>query len=287
MSLEQLIPLSAPPVADLPCWGTRADFPEFFVELVPRGQRIFNVRLERSFASISFAPAEGTSSLAGDRLRRYERRPFEYIVVPPRFPLRGSAEEAPEVLAFVFDFDRIAESLSRFASAPSSLNPAVILGNPSAFTTSIAKKIRTHMLVDDVCRDYLHALGRIMLTEMCAPLIRPTRSKRRSPLRGNKISMLLKYIDANLDGDLATDTLAGLVDASPDQLARGFKKAVGDSPHNYVLQRRIDGAIELLKDNELSLSQVAYSTGFSSQSHMTTSFKKALGTTPGAVRRNT
>lgn len=81
---SQLVPLSAPPLTELPRWGPRVEFKDFFVELVPEGERTFNVRLSETFASINFGPAEGTSSLAGDRLRRYDRRPYEFIVAPPR-----------------------------------------------------------------------------------------------------------------------------------------------------------------------------------------------------------
>lgn len=282
---SQLIPLSAPPLADLPCWGRRVEFDDFFVELVPQGERVFNVRLDDAFASINFGPAEGTSSLAGDRLRRYERRPYEYIVAPPRFPLKGEAETAPEVLAFVFRFDAVREALSRIAgAAEDTIMPQVVIGNPLPFTTALAKKIRSHIILANRSRAYLQSLCTILLIEMCKPIATNRSGRRRSPLNKAKIDMLLKYIDGNLDGDLAIDSLAELVGASPDQLSRAFKRSVGETPHNYVLQRRMDAARVLIRDNTGTLAEIAYATGFSSQSHMTTAFKKVLGITPGAIR---
>ena len=281
----QLIPISAPPLAELPCWGRRVEFDDFFVELVPQSQRVFNVRLHQAFASISFGPAEGTSSLAGDRLRRYERRPFEYVVAPPRFPLKGETEIAPEVLVFVFDFDIVRTALSKMATmSPNTISPQVVIGNPAPFITALAKKIRSQMVLDTLSREYLGSLCTVLLLEMCQAIATSHGKKRRAPLGSLKIEMLFKYIDANLDGDLAVDRLAELVGASRDQLSRAFKKTVGESPHNYVLLRRTDAARNLLRDHTTSLSQVAYATGFSSQSHMTTAFKKVLGVTPGAIR---
>ena len=132
----QLIPLSAPPLTELPRWGRRVEFANFLVELVPQGARVFKVRLSETFASINFGPAEGTSSLAGDRLRRYERRPYEFIMAPPRFPLKGETQIAPEVLAFVIKFDRMHETLAQaLGVAPDVISPQVIIGNPAAFTT--------------------------------------------------------------------------------------------------------------------------------------------------------
>lgn len=281
----QLIPLSAPPLSDLPCWGRRVEFNDFFVELVPQGERVFNVRLDDAFASINFGPAEGTSSLAGERLRRYERRPFEYIVAPPRFPLKGEANIAPEVLAFVFEFDTVREALSRIAGvADEEITPQVVIGNPSPFTTALAKKIRSQVALASRSRAYLESLCTVLLIEMCKPIARSRSGRRRSPLSMAKIDLLLKYIDGNLDSDLAIDRLAELVGASADQLSRAFKKAVGETPHNYVLQRRTDAARALIRDNTATLAEIAYATGFSSQSHMTTAFKKVLGVTPGAIR---
>lgn len=282
---SQFIPLLAPPLAELPCWGRRVELDDFFVELVPQGERVFNVRLHQAFASISFGPAEGTSSLAGDRLRRYERRPFEYIVAPPRFPLQGETEIAPEVLVFVFTFESIRTALSKITGiAADKINPQVVIGNPAPFTTTLAKKIRSHLTIDKLSRHYLESLCSVLLIEMCRSIAVLQHERRRSPLGANKIGMLLKYIDANLESGLAVDQLADLVGASSDQLSRAFKRSVGDTPHNYVLQRRTDAARQLLREDATTLAQIAFATGFSSQSHMTTAFKKVLGVTPGAIR---
>lgn len=282
---SQEIPLAAPPLSDLPCWGNRIEFDDFFVELVPQGRRSINVRLHEAFASISFAPAEGTSSLAGDKLRRYQRRPYEYVVAPPRFPLRGESESAPEVLVFVFQFEPIGRALSKISGVPADeIKPQVVIGNPSTFTTTLAKKIRSHLTTDELSRHYVRSLSSILLIEMCREMASARQRRRRSPLSESKFDMLLKYVDANLDSDLSVDQLAGLVGASSDQLARAFKRHVGDTPHNYVVHRRLDAAREMLAGDSATLAQIAYATGFSSQSHMTTAFKKVLGITPGAIR---
>lgn len=284
---SQIIPLGSPPLAELPRWGRRLDFDRFFVELVPEGERIFNVRLSKTFASISFGPAEGTSSLAGDRLRRYDRRPYEFIVAPPRFPLKGETKRAPEVLAFVIDVDGMRETLAdALAVGPDSLQPEVVIGAPAAFTTVLARRIRLQLCAERPARAYVEALCIALLVEMFRPIVtRLGKPPDKAPLDRRAIDMLLGYIDANLDGNLTIGHLAELVGVSPDRLGRAFKKAVGDSPHSYVIQRRTDAARRLLASGEGTLAEIAFATGFSSQSHMTTAFKKVLGVTPGAVRR--
>lgn len=73
---------------------------------------------------------------------------------------------------------------------------------------------------------------------------------------------------------------------SAGALVRGFKKSTGVSPHQWLLHRRIDQAIELMSDPDTSLAQIAYSTGFSDQSHFSRVFAQKIGVTPGAWRKS-
>ncbi len=283
--MEQFIPLTAPPLDELPRWGQRIEFKNFFVELVPPGKRVFNVRLLDTFASINFAPAEGTSSLAGDRLRRYERRPYEFIIVPPRFPLKGETVSAPEVLVFIVDLARMRKTLAlAFGVDANALQPQIIIGRPEPFITALANRIRVQLAAPSPSGPYLESLCIALLVEMFKPIATPLKHRPRQRITQPLIDMLLKYVDANLDGDLAIERLAEFAGVSTDQLSRSFKRSVGESPHNYVIHRRTDAARRLLENKSLSLAEIAYATGFSSQSHMTTTFKKVLGTTPGSIR---
>lgn len=287
-SASQVLSLDAPPLSELPLWGRRVELNGFLVELVPEGERIFNVRLEETFASISFAPAEGTSSLAGDRLRRYERRPYEFIVAPPLFPLKGETKIAPEVLAFAIDFDAMRTTLAdALGVEKDGLTPQVVIGGPAAFTSVLAKKIRVQLSADRPADRYLESLCIALLVEMFRPIAdrKQQEEAKRPPLDRRAIDMLLAYIDANLDQALAIESLAELVGVSPDRLSRSFKSAIGEAPHGYVIQRRTDAARRLLVGGDGTLADIAYATGFSSQSHMTTAFKNVLGVTPGAIRR--
>jgi AraC family transcriptional regulator len=67
--------------------------------------------------------------------------------------------------------------------------------------------------------------------------------------------------------------------------AAQFRAATGRRPHDFVLQRRIDRARELLGDPELALVDVALSVGFQTQAHFTTVFKRFAGETPHRWRR--
>lgn len=283
--MSQNMSLDAPPRGELPLWGRRIRFESFFVELVSSGKRALNVRLADTFASISFGPDEGRSSLAGDRLRRFDRRPYEYVVTPPNFPLRGESDAAPEVLAFVFHFDDLRSDIAAALQLPEEvLEPHVIIDGPKPFTTELAQRIRRHMLAHDVSTDYLHALCFLLLVEMMRLPPQQRKAPRRNKLDEAVLKLILSYIDANLEADLSLEALAGLAGVLTHRFARAFKAHAGEPPHRYVLSRRIAAARELLQSNDAAIAEIAYATGFSSQSHMTTTFKRELGRTPAQFR---
>ena len=285
MPLTQGMNIDAPPRGALPEWGKRIQFDKFFVELVPAGKRSFNVRLESMFATISFGADEGRSSLAGDRLRKYDRKPHEYIVTPPKFPLRGESDSAPEVIAFVFDFEEVRKEVSAALQvAENILEPRVIIGGPKPFITELAQRVRRHIMTHDVSNDYLRSLCFILIVEMMRIPPQHSRTGRGVTLEDDVLNMLLSYIEANLDADLSLEALAAMSGVQKHQFARAFKKKVGNSPHRYVLGRRIETAREILSDHARTIADAAYATGFSSQSHMTTTFKKELGVTPAQLR---
>ena len=64
-----------------------------------------------------------------------------------------------------------------------------------------------------------------------------------------------------------------------------FQSAVGQTPHQYVLGRRIQRAQQMLETDDLGLADVAAACGFSSQAHMTDVFRKQQKKTPGEYRR--
>jgi AraC family transcriptional regulator len=102
---------------------------------------------------------------------------------------------------------------------------------------------------------------------------------------GWKIRRLIDFIEQNLDGDLTLEAMAAEVIVSPLYLPRAFKAAVGQSPHQYVLTRRIERAKELLRSTDMPVVDVALASGFSSQSHLSNWFVRLVGVSPAMYRR--
>jgi transcriptional regulator GlxA family with amidase domain len=112
---------------------------------------------------------------------------------------------------------------------------------------------------------------------------------RKAPERDSKLARdvlrrAIRFVNDNLDSKLRWDEIAAAVGLDPFTFGRGFKLATGMTPHQYIIRCRLRRAMRLLAREELSLADVALEVGCSCQSHLTTLFRKHLGTTPGAFR---
>ena len=94
-----------------------------------------------------------------------------------------------------------------------------------------------------------------------------------------------EFIDANLDGDISVMVLARTCGLSTKHFSRAFRQSTGLAPHQWLLQRRVDKAEQLLR-GALPLGDVALACGFADQSHFTRVFTRAVGISPGQWRRH-
>lgn len=97
---------------------------------------------------------------------------------------------------------------------------------------------------------------------------------------------VVDYIDAHLGDELGLFELSTVAGLSPHHFGEAFKASAGMPPHRYVMEKRVQQARELLRTEGLSLGEIAYIVGFSSQAHFTTQFRRMTGLTPGRFRRS-
>ncbi len=103
-------------------------------------------------------------------------------------------------------------------------------------------------------------------------------------LARHKLRRATEFIAENLESNLTLAEIAETVDLSPYHFARAFKQATGRTPHQYLMEKRIERAKQLLAKTELPIVEVALSVGFKNQSHFTTIFRKLTAMTPKAYR---
>ena len=93
------------------------------------------------------------------------------------------------------------------------------------------------------------------------------------------------YIDSNLHRAIFVRDLSEVARRSPAHFSRKFKVAVGESPHAYLMRRRLERARHLMMTSAASLSEIALSVGFSDQAHLCRLFRQAFGQSPASWRR--
>jgi AraC family transcriptional regulator len=101
---------------------------------------------------------------------------------------------------------------------------------------------------------------------------------------GVRLNRVVEFIHANLDRNIHLEELAEAAGMSAFHFAKLFKASTGSSPHQYILQRRLERAQQLLRDPSLTLSEVGLRCGFADQSHMTNVFRRFVGVTPSKYR---
>lgn len=80
------------------------------------------------------------------------------------------------------------------------------------------------------------------------------------------------------------ERLAEISAVTPAHFAREFRKAFGLPPHRYLLTRRVERAIALLRDTDLPITQIALDTGWNSLGTFSRVFKDITNTSPSALR---
>jgi AraC-like DNA-binding protein len=91
-------------------------------------------------------------------------------------------------------------------------------------------------------------------------------------------------IDARYREPLDVPTLARAAHLSPAHFSREFRRAFGETPHQYLLTRRLERAAELLRDTDWSIAEICFGVGLSSVGSFTTSFGRTYGLTPTVYR---
>jgi transcriptional regulator GlxA family with amidase domain len=103
-------------------------------------------------------------------------------------------------------------------------------------------------------------------------------------LTHTQLQQVLNYIHTHLERDLSLAELAEVINISPTYFASLFKQAMAVSPHQYVIQQRVEQAKLMLSKTDLEIADIALQVGFSSQSHLTQHFKRFTGKTPKQIR---
>jgi AraC family transcriptional regulator len=93
------------------------------------------------------------------------------------------------------------------------------------------------------------------------------------------------YIDSHVTGPVLVADLCALVQRSEAHFSRSFKRTFGDSPHVFLVRRRVELAAQYMLTTDASLSDIALGCGFVDQAHLCKHFRVVTGETPASWRR--
>lgn len=106
----------------------------------------------------------------------------------------------------------------------------------------------------------------------------------RTTVTSELLAPALAYIHGHFADDISLDDLAGMCGISKSHFIRSFKRYVGCTPHEYLLQYRLRQSKRLLLSSDLTVEQIAEDCGFNSASHFARAFRQETDISPTAFR---
>lgn len=182
-----------------------------------------------------------------------------------------------------FVVDQFAENLQTHATNP----PAPVLPLPY-LAKSLAKLLDTARREIDSDREAAKA------SLVTASSILQSEIERSSGANGSRpgaladwqIMRVRAFIEDNLHHNIDGSDLSAVAQRSLAHFSRSFKRAFGETPHAYVIKRRLERACHLMVTTSDSLSEIALNSGFSDQAHLCRLFQRTFGQRPSIWRRH-
>jgi AraC family transcriptional regulator len=160
------------------------------------------------------------------------------------------------------------------------LIPQIPLSDPLILQMGLAlKKVLENntynrLYVDAIAQAlFVHLIEHYSTSKLAIPEYQGGLSKR-------QLKQVIDYIEANIEHNLSLQELAHLLRISPHYFSLLFKQSTGFTPHQYVINSRVELAKKLLLQKNNSLADIAQIVGFANQSHLNLHFKRLIGITP-------
>lgn len=251
--------------------------------LRPAGKMVFSSTSH--FAAIMLSPSPGMRSAFGsDKLHNFDAAPGMLIVSPANVESTAIWSNARENIVLSFDH----QALEQLAAREMDIDLPALEPLPFGTVDQTALKIGQALQQELAAEAPNDILVDALITVFSVHLLRKYRGGRPASLKGQlsyqKRNILEDYLRANLGRKLTIAELSAVCGLSPTYFIHSFTRTYGKPPHRYIIELRLNAAEDLLRSHGLSIAQVAYATGFNSQSHLTTTMRKHRGTTPALLR---
>ena len=125
----------------------------------------------------------------------------------------------------------------------------------------------------------------LLLRKQIDPEVAQAAPDKAGSLRTWQARKVRAYIDGHITGPVLVGDLCTLVRLSEAHFSRAFRRTFGNSPHAFVIRRRVELAAQYMLQTEAPLSDIALRCGFTDQPHLCKHFRQTTGYTPAAWRR--
>ncbi len=156
----------------------------------------------------------------------------------------------------------------------------IVPSNLEIVEHSLTKIYHTFRNSKTICEPIISKYIIALLTEL---LLAKTTSSRTCD-KSNPLDIIISYINEHFSQPITLDDLAKMASLSPFYFTRLFTKQIGMTPHQYLIATRLNSAKFLLITTELSIKEIAFNTGFTSESSFCSTFRKWEYTTPSKYR---
>jgi AraC family transcriptional regulator len=245
-------------------------------ELLPRNPYQTGYTPEAPIIGFAFESQVGVHAFGSDRRVAFRAKPNGLAYVPGGCDVYSSSIQGGEYLRITLPggLSDQRQCIRRFSDA---IDPIAI---------AAAQHLRRQLLASD--RDALQCERCVLaLAERVAWVLKPAAAAPAAAawMTPQRLRLVDELIELRLDNRVTVQDLAHAVGLSTGFFSRAFKAAVGKTPYDYIVDRRVSRARSLLDSTELDLTTVAHASGFASHAHMTTTFRNRLGINPAALRR--
>ena len=243
-------------------------------ELLPRHAYCASYTAEAPVIGFAFDAQRGTHAFNSDRRTDFHTRPNGLAYVPRGCDVYSRSDVGGEYLRITLSRPRDAWRSQRFSDL---IDEAAI---------DAAHRLRRALLARDGVDVLDCERGVLILEARTAACLQVPSSHRTSErwMTPQRLRLVDDLIEARLDARLTVQDIADMLGLSVGFFCRAFRTAIGQSPHDHIIDRRVARARTLLADPALDLSSIAVASGFASHAHMTATFRKRLGVTPRELR---
>ena len=200
-------------------------------------------------------------------------------VIPPGTRFRGSVTGSCSVIMLSLPWSALARAAEASGNDPSRLDVQPRLNR---LDSELARTVYAVTVATGPDQD--EALD-LVAAELAVGQPTSSRDPARGGLAPAKLRRVVDRIEAELSGPVSLAGLAAEAAMSPFHFARAFARVTGLAPHQFLLRRRLDRAVELLEQQpDLAVGTVAVATGFTHASHLARALRRRATTSPSVYR---